>query len=65
MHTIEFNSKWVVHFNGDFSGDVEFVSPSGERHVIPFYAVADLVAEKIRRGRIAELESATKNDLLK
>lgn len=65
MHHMEWFSKWAANFNGDFSGDVIFISPDGTEHAIPFVHVASVVAEKIRRDRIAALEQADEGDLLK
>lgn len=65
MHNISFFSKWAVNFNGDFSGDVHFVSPDGVEHIVPAYAVLAVGAEKIRRDRIAALEQMNDSDLLK
>lgn len=65
MHTIEFYSKWAVNFNGDFSGDVIFVSPLGIEFAVPFHAVEAVVAEKVKRDRITALENMDPRDLLK
>lgn len=65
MHTIKWYSNWSVNFNGDFSGNVIFLSPDGVEHSIPFAHVASVAAEKIRRDRIAALEQADEKDLLK
>lgn len=64
-HSISFYSGWTVNFNGDFSGDVEFVAKDGTRHAIPFHAVEAVVAEKVKRDRIAKLEDMDPRDLLK
>lgn len=65
MHSLSWYSKWTANFNGDFSGNVEFIAPDGTRHSIPFDHCASVVAEKIRRDRISALEDAADKDLLK
>ncbi len=65
MHHIEHNDKWASNFNGDFSGDVIIYGPDGEVHTIPFYVLAELVAECVRSERITALENASPRDLLK
>jgi len=64
MHSLSWYSKWSANFNGDFSGDVEFVAPDGTRHSIPFAHCASVVAEKIRRDVINWAEGAKDEALL-
>lgn len=64
MHTMEFYSRWRIHHNGDFSGDVTLVSPDGVETTVPFAHLFALVAEKVRRDRIATLEQADTKQLL-
>ena len=66
MHTMEVNG-WVVHFNGDFSGDIELRAPGHPTGVtqVPFVVLEEVVAEKVRRERISSLEDMHPKDLLK
>lgn len=65
MHTTNLPCGWTANHNGDFSGEV-FLRPQGGQDdvVIPFDVLAALVAEKIRRDRIAALENMTTGQLL-
>ena len=47
--------NYTINFNGDFSGDVIFVSPDGVSHAIPFAHCESVVAEKVPRARISAL----------
>lgn len=65
MHSMEING-WTVHFNGDFSGDIELHAPGFPTGVtkVPFEVLAEVVAEKVRRDRISELENASAEEIL-
>jgi hypothetical protein len=67
MHTMEFVGGWIAHHNGDFSGDVELHSPGTPTQVtvVPFLIIQQIVAEKVRRDRIAKLEEAGPAELLR
>jgi hypothetical protein len=67
MHMMEFLGGWIVNHNGDFSGDVELRSPWNPTQVtvVPFGILRAVVAEKVRRDRIAALEQASDEDLIK
>lgn len=67
MHNIEFFGGWSANFNGDFSGDVELRSPGTPTQVmvVPYGILQAIVAEKVRRDRIAAIENAKDEDLLK
>jgi hypothetical protein len=72
MHSMTFG-PYYVHFNGDFSGDViitdhiatEDGSKRRELAKLPYWLLEEIVAEKVRRQRIAALESATRGDIIK
>ena len=66
MHSLESNG-WIAHFNGDFSGDVELRAPGTPTQVtsVPFTVLQEIVAEKVRRDRIAALEEASPDELLR
>jgi hypothetical protein len=66
MHTLE-REGWVLHFNGDFSGDVELRSPGTPTQVtvVPFTVLQAIVAEKVRLDRIADLEEMDDDLLLR
>jgi hypothetical protein len=64
MHMMEING-WTVHHNGDFSGHVEIVRPDKSlASSVPFEVLEAVVAEKIRRERIAALEEAPASFIL-
>src|SRR3954468_13991555 len=65
MHNLPIGRGWSANHNGDFSGDVDFSDHDGKHYVIPFFALEAVVAEKVRRERIAALEDADPGDLLK
>lgn len=67
MHTMEFMGGWVVQHNGDFSGTVELRAPGSPTLVleVPYLVLQAVVAEKVRRDRIAKLEDAKDEDLLR
>lgn len=54
----------VANFNSDFSGKVHLQNPEGERLEISGSFLIALVAEYVRRRRIAEIEQATTAELL-
>lgn len=56
--------EWSMNFNGDFSGNVEFIAPTGEHYGIPFNVLMEVVAECIRRERINALDSSTAESIL-
>ncbi|HEX8106688.1 MAG TPA: hypothetical protein VF516_03120 [Kofleriaceae bacterium] len=56
--------EWSINFNGDFSGDVHFVSPTNERYIIPYEVVQAVVAERVRRAKVAFFEDADDDSLL-
>lgn len=64
MHTYEWGDKgehWTVLHNSDLSGDVVITDPSevgGGEMTIPAAVLIGLVAEWVRRERIAWLEQA-------
>lgn len=64
MHTTE-STRFRFHHNGDFSGDVIAVDKATnvETH-IPFTDIKTLVAEQVRRERIARLEDASDDEIL-
>ena len=64
MHTVQLRDGWLAHYNGDFSGSVEFVRGDGMAHVIPFEFLETLVATKIRITRIGALEQAEDAEIL-
>ena len=64
--TIKMVDGWSVQHNGDFSGDV-VVQQEGSCIVefsVPFEVLKCVVAEYVRRERIARIEKATDDDLL-
>ena len=63
MHHLDIG-RWYANFNGDFSGDIEIGGREGQKYSIPFYVLAKIVAEKIRREQIAKMENATLEQLL-
>lgn len=70
MHHMEVGN-YSINFNGDFSGDILVDLTNGSGFVgvkrvceMPFMVMAAIVAEKIRRDRISELEEATPEDIL-
>lgn len=64
MHSMNFKG-FTANFNGDFSGDVTFDTPEGDaRFSIPMEVLEGVVAEKIRRMKIADLENAGVQNIL-
>lgn len=57
MHSMTVRD-WAINHNGDFSGNVEFIAPTGEHFGIPFEVLANVVAEKVRQTKIDALETA-------
>ena len=55
---------WHINYNGDFSGNIEFIAPTGEHYGIPFEIVLSVVAQKVRYDRISAIESSTDDSLL-
>ncbi len=65
MHSMKIG-EWNIHYNGDFSGDIHFDRRDGKEKIrIPFSVVEALVAEKVRAERIAQLEDASTEELLR
>ena len=64
MHTVQLRDGWLAHYNGDFSGFVEFVRRDGIAAVIPFEFLEVLVAMKARITRIGALEQAEDSEIL-
>lgn len=65
MHNLEING-WNINVNGDFSGDVVIDHPDELRRIsIPFAILEGIVAEKVRRERIAAIEQMPPTDLLR
>lgn len=66
MHTMELFGGWRVHHNGDFSGDVEITAPGTPTQVmvVPMLVLQCVVAEQLRRERIAALEDAGPLDII-
>lgn len=65
MHSMTLEDGWLAHFNGDFSGMIEFVRRDGVAVFLPFSIIEAVVAEKLRRDRIAQLEEASPKELLR
>ena len=71
MHTFEYwqwqenGTPLTIHHNGDYSGDIIIQTPSGLEMTMPFAAVEELVAEKVRSERMSRLEDATVEELLR
>ena len=63
MHSMQVRD-WHINHNGDFSGNVEFIAPTGEHYGIPFEVLKEVVAQKVRNDRIAAIESSTAESLL-
>jgi hypothetical protein len=68
MHTQRFG-EFIVHHNGDFSGDVEIyrTDKTPEPMLVaklPFWLLKYIVAKKVRLDRIAALENANTDKLL-
>lgn len=63
MHTLEASKGTIFNFNSDFSGDVilHITEQAGttREFEVPFDDLAELVAEYVRRKKIARLEDAT------
>ena len=64
MHTVQLKDGWRAHYNGDFSGSVEFVRGDGMAYFIPFEFLEALVATKARIKRIGALEEAEDSEVL-
>lgn len=82
MHTTKVTddegNEWYCHYNGDFSGSVQFVLPGpdfvlerpmsdrlGPRIEIPFEVLKEIVAKWKRDEAISKLEDASPDDILK
>jgi hydroxymethylglutaryl-CoA reductase len=71
MHTTVLHDSWIAIHNGDFSGNVtlrkfdELCEKVIAEIEVPVTVIEELVAEKIRGERIAELEQATTAELLR
>lgn len=70
MHFMKLGN-YGINFNSDFSGYIVVKEENGEGFVgvreaarIPFFVMAEIVAEKIRRDRIAKLENAKAEEIL-
>ena len=63
MHTME-EQGWRITYNGDFSGEIRFASPQGDKSRLPFTVLEAVVAEKVRGERIERLEQASAQELL-
>lgn len=61
-HSMEINATTFIH-NGRFDGDVEIVR-DGKRFFVPFSDIKELVAEYVRRERIAKLEDSDADVIL-
>jgi hypothetical protein len=70
MHYLKLGN-YGLNFNSDFSGEIIVKLENGEGFVgvrevarLPFFVMAEIVAEKIRRERIAKLEDAKAEEIL-
>ena len=65
-HTTQLPRRWIAIHNGDFSGEIEFVSPDQETRItIPSFDLLEaLVADAVRVRRRAVLEDAGDKALL-
>lgn len=63
MHTKELGN-FRVHYNSDFSGDLEIVNASGESFKVPYFVLSAMVAEKRRGELIRMLEDAGDAEIL-
>jgi hypothetical protein len=55
-----------AEFQFDFSGEVHIIEPTGRREVyVPMALLEAVVAEKVRRERIAQIKDAKPEDLLR
>lgn len=64
MHTFK-HGETIFWHNGGFDGDVEIgFEGEGPRITVPFSALRALVAEHVRREKIAALEQANAIELL-
>lgn len=63
MHSL-FTGKTTFNYHGDFSGEV-LIHRDGLEISIPFEDIRALVAEYLRDTRIAALEQATPQELVK
>jgi hypothetical protein len=55
---------WSINHNGDFSGNVEFIAPTGEHYGIPFEVLLWVVAQFVRQEKMNALESALPETVL-
>jgi len=55
---------WKFHYNGDGPGEVGLVSPDGERLLIPFVVLAELVGSVMRDQAEARLGELTGREYL-
>lgn len=63
MHTTTIGNTTFYH-NGDFSGEVEIVTKTMMRVSVPYDELKAFIAESIRTIKIAQLESATDDEVL-
>jgi hypothetical protein len=64
MHTFE-GKTCFIHHNGDFSGDAIIVLEDGTQRIeVPIEDLLAFAAEAVREKKIAQLESATTEELL-
>jgi hypothetical protein len=64
MHATNYGS-YTAHHYGDYRGWVEFVdADTGSRMRVPMHLVVQLVADKVRMAKIAELEQAGPSELI-
>ena len=54
-----------IHHNGDFSGNAIICKPNEEPFEVPFYVLRAFVAEQVRNKKIAALEQASSEELLR
>lgn len=65
MHTTQIDDDYIVHHNGDFSGDVIiFDKVHEEEIVVPFYVLESIVVKAVRDSRIESLEQASVQAIL-
>jgi len=61
MHTTKTEKVTFIH-NGDYSGDVHIQTKKGEI-VVPFEAIEELVANKLRMEIISKVEQADSSEI--
>lgn len=64
MHHLDIGNGWSAIHNGDFSGDIQLLSPNGGQFVAPYSLLEAVVGAKVRMDRISKIEQMSAKEII-